>query len=117
MSKRSQCLCVPAECGGTGCFTLANAIRGFGPIFRRTLHDFAAGAKMLACIDREKSPKAAPKLILVFLVTAESACILVAETAGLTLYQYSMLLAVPLVFLAGTSVIVEQQAFKKVRAG
>jgi len=100
------------------CSTLENAVRkGFWPIFRRTLHDFAAGAKMLACIDREKSLKAAPKSGLVFLVTAESACILVAESAGLALYQYSMLLAVPLALLAGTSVIGEQQAFKKAKAG
>ena len=75
------------------CSTLENAVRkGFWPIFRRTLHDFAAGAKMLARIDNEKNPKLAP-------------------------YQYSMPLAVPLALLAGTSVIGEQQAFKKARAG
>ena len=51
------------------------------------------------------------------LVTAECACILAAETAGLALYQYSMLLAVPLALLAGTSAIVEQQVFKKAKAG
>ena len=47
---------------------------------------------MLARIDNEKNLKLAP-------------------------YQYSMLLAVPFALLAGSSVIGEQQAFKKARAG
>lgn len=72
---------------------------------------------MLARIDNEKNLKAALKSSLVLLVTAESACILVAETVGLVLYQYFMLLAFPLALLAGTSAIVKQQAFKKIREG
>lgn len=107
-----------AECGDDCCSILENAGRkGFWPSFRGTLRDFAAGAKRLARIDREKNLKAVLKSSLVLLVTAESACILVAETVDLALYQYSVLLAVPLALLAGTSVIVAQQAFKKVRAG
>jgi hypothetical protein len=108
-----------AECGDVGCCSiLENAGRkGFWPNFKGTMRDFAAGAKRLARIDREKNLKAVLKSSLVILVTAESACILTAETVDLALYQYSILLAVPLALLAGTSVIVAQQAFKKVRAG
>ncbi|MGI0019461.1 MAG: hypothetical protein ACREAY_03210 [Nitrososphaera sp.] len=107
-----------AECGDGCCSILENAGRkGFWPNFMGTMRDFAVGAKRLARIDREKNLKAVLKSSLVILVTAESACILAAETAGLALYQYSILLSAPLALLAGTSVIVAQQAFKKVRAG
>jgi hypothetical protein len=46
------------------------------------------------------------------LVTAESACILTAETVDLVFYQYSLLLSVPLALLAGAFVVVAPQAFK-----
>jgi hypothetical protein len=46
-------------------------------------------------------------------VTAESACILTAEVVGLALYQYSLLVSVPLALVAGAFAIVAVQYFKK----
>ena len=47
------------------------------------------------------------------LVTAESACILTAETVDLIFYQYSILLAVPLALLAGAFTVVAPEAYRK----
>jgi hypothetical protein len=93
--------------------------RGFWPNLKGTLRDFAAGAKRLARIRSEQNLKEIVKSSLVILVTAESACILTAEAVGLVLYQYSLLVSVPLALAAGAFAIVAVQYFKnrKVRAG
>jgi hypothetical protein len=49
------------------------------------------------------------------LVTAESACILTAETVDLIFYQYSILLAVPLALLAGAFTVVAPEAYRRKR--
>lgn len=78
-----------------------------------TLRDFAAGAKRLVRIRSEQNLKGIVKSSLVILVTAESACILTAEAVGLALYQYSLLVSVPLALIAGAFAIVAMQYFKK----
>ncbi len=52
------------------------------------------------------------KASLYILVTAESACILTAETVGIVFYQYSTFLSVPLELLAGAFTVVVPQAYK-----
>jgi hypothetical protein len=106
------------ECGEGCCSLLENAGRkGIWPNLYGTLRDFASGARRLARVDREQNIKAVVRSSLVILVTAESACILAAETVDLVFYQYSMLLSIPLSLLAGVLAIVLPQAYKKVRAG
>ena len=56
------------------------------------------------------------KMSLYILVTAESACILIAETADLIFYQYSLLMAVPLALLAGAFMVVAPEAYRKLKA-
>jgi|GEM_PF-3595162 len=50
---------------------------------------------------------------MVILITAESACILTAETVGIVFYNYSILLAVPLALLVGALTVVFIEAYKK----
>jgi hypothetical protein len=52
---------------------------------------------------------------MVILVTAESACILTAETTTLLLFQYSFLLAIPLALLGGTFTLAMTESIKKIR--
>lgn len=91
--------------------------KGFYPNFAGTMRDFAAGLKKLPRLYREPELRSVLRTSLVILVTAESACILVAETVDLMLYQYSILLSVPLALLAGAFAVVAPQAYKKAKAG
>lgn len=52
------------------------------------------------------------KSSLYILATAESACILTAETVGIVFYQYSIFLSVPLALLVGAFTIVVPQDYK-----
>lgn len=89
--------------------------KGFVPNFAGTLRDFAAGVKKLARLHKEPELKSILKASAVILVTAESACILTAETVDLALYQYSILLSVPLALLAGAFAVVAPAAYRKAR--
>ncbi len=53
---------------------------------------------------------------MVILITAESACILTAETIGIVFYNYSILLGIPLALLVGALTIAFIEAHKKIRA-
>jgi hypothetical protein len=55
------------------------------------------------------------KTSLFILVTAESACILTAETVDLIFYQYSLLPSVPLALLAGALTVVVPKAYRKLK--
>lgn len=105
-------------CGDRSCCSLLEdpLRRGFLANLYGTLRDFARGAGRLVQVRRERDVGAVLKSSLVILVTAESACILTAEAVGLLLYQYSVLVSVPLALLAGAFAIVAPQAWKKARA-
>ena len=51
---------------------------------------------------------------MVILITAESACILTAETIGIVFYNYSILLGIPLALLVGALTVVFIEARKKI---
>ncbi len=80
-----------------------------------TFRNFAAGLKGLPQLYKQQNLKATLKTSAYILITAESACILTAETVDLVFYQYSLLLSVPLALVAGAFTIVAPQAFVKSR--
>jgi hypothetical protein len=53
------------------------------------------------------------KTSLLILITAESVCILTAETVDLIFYKYSILLSVPLALLAGAFTVVASEAYRR----
>jgi hypothetical protein len=57
--------------------------------------------------------KAILKTSLVILITAESVCILSAETVDLIFYKYSIMLSIPLALLAGAFTVVAPEAYRK----
>jgi hypothetical protein len=57
------------------------------------------------------------KASLVILITAESACILTAETVDIIFYNYSILLSVPLALIAGAFAVVVPEAYRKSKSG
>lgn len=70
---------------------------GFASNIKLTFCSFASGIKRLpTTLYRESNAGGIIRTSLVILVTAESACILVAATVNLLMYQYSVMLAISL---------------------
>lgn len=74
---------------------------GFISNLKATFTNFGVGLKRLLTIRKQQGLKTILKSSLFILVTAESACILTAETVDLVIYLYSILLSIPLALLAG----------------
>ena len=89
-----------------------NAHKGFVANLQITFKNFAQGCKKITKLHKQKNIKPILKSSLYILVTAESACILTAETVGIVFYQYSIFLSVPLALLVGAFTVVIPQAYK-----
>jgi len=92
-----------------------NSQKGFISNLKITFINFAVGIKKLPYLYKQQNLKTILKTSLVILITAESACILTAETVDLIFYKYSILLSVPLALLAGAFTIVAPEAYRKIR--
>lgn len=91
------------------------ARKGFVANLSGTIRDFGIGIVKLRHLYRQPNLKHVLKSSVIILVTAESACILAAETAGIIFYQYSLLLSVPLALLAGAFTVVAPEAYRKMK--
>jgi hypothetical protein len=80
-----------------------------------TFKNFGIGISKLSSLHRQSNIKHILKTSFIILVTAETACILTAETVDLIFYKQSMLLSIPLALLAGTLAVVLPEAYKKAR--
>ena len=89
-----------------------NAHKGFAINLQSTFKNFVYGCKKITKLHKQKNIKPILKSSLYILVTAESACILTAETVGIVFYQYSIFLSVPLALLVGAFTVVAPQAYK-----
>ena len=89
------------------------AVLGFIPNLKSTFRPFIVGINKLPNLHRQPNLKYVLKTSLYILVTAESACILTAETVGLVFYQYSILMSIPRVLLAGAFTVVGPEAYRK----
>jgi hypothetical protein len=98
------------------CSVLAQgAVSGFIPNLKITFKNFAIGIAKLPQLYKQPNLRHILKTSLFILVTAESACILTAETVDLIFYQYSLLLSVPLALLAGAFTVVAPEAYRKIK--
>ncbi len=89
-----------------------NAHRGFVFNLQITFKNFVKGWKKIAKLHKQKNIKPIFKSSIYILITAESACILTAETVGIVFYQYSIFLSIPLALLVGAFTVVVPQAYK-----
>jgi hypothetical protein len=89
--------------------------KGFLPNLVITFKNFGIGVSKLSSLYRQSNIKHILKTSLIILVTAETACILTAETVDLIFYKQSMLLSIPLALLAGTLGVVLPEAYKKAK--
>jgi hypothetical protein len=107
-SKQDMCSC---------CSVLEqDSNKGFIPNLSITFRNFAVGLKRLPSLYKQPSLGSILKTSLVILVTAESVCILTAETIDLIFYRYSILLSVPLALLAGAFTVVAPIAYRKLKS-
>ena len=90
--------------------------KGFLSNMFLTFGYFIKGIKKILYLNKEPNLKYILKTSMVILITAESACILTAETIGIIFYNYSILLGVPLALLVGALTVVFIEAHKKVKS-
>ena len=88
---------------------------GFASNLKTTFTNFSLGCKHLFRIRNQRGLKTILKSSLFILLTAESACILTAETVDLIFYQYSLPLSVSLALFAGAFTVVVPAAYRKTR--
>jgi hypothetical protein len=105
--KKIDSCCSVLEQGG--------ASSGFLSNLRATFRNFAVGIGMIPQLYRQPNLNYIMKTSLYILITAESACILTAETVDLIFYQYSILLSIPLALLAGAFAVVAPEAYRKIK--
>jgi hypothetical protein len=86
---------------------------GFIPNLKTTFKNFVVGITKLSHLHRQPNLKYILKSSAYILVTAESACIVTAETVDLIFYQYSILLSIPLALLAGAFTVVAPEAYRR----
>ena len=89
--------------------------KGFNSNLKATFKNFAVGVKKFPYLYKQTNLKTILKTSLVILVTAESVCILTAETVDLLFYKYSIFLSIPLALLAGAFTVVVPEAYRKTR--
>jgi hypothetical protein len=89
--------------------------KSFLPNLTTTFRNFALGLSKLPHLYSQPNLRQILKTSFVILVTAESACILTAETVDLIFYKQSILLSIPLALLAGSFTVVAPEAYKKMK--
>jgi hypothetical protein len=89
--------------------------KGFLPNLIITFKNFGVGISKLFSLHRQSNIKYILKASLIILVTAETACILTAETIDLIFYKQSIILSIPLALLAGSLAVVLPEAYKKTK--
>ena len=89
--------------------------KGFLSNMFLTFGYFIKGIKKILYLKKEPNLKYILKTSLIILITAESACILTAETIGIVFYNYSILLGIPLGLLMGALTIITIEAYKKIK--
>jgi hypothetical protein len=88
--------------------------KGFLSNMLSTFGYFIQGIKKILYLKNEPNLKYILKTSIIILITAESACILTAETIGMIFYNSSILLVMPLALLVGALTVVFIEAYKKV---
>jgi hypothetical protein len=89
--------------------------KGFLPNLLATFRNFGIGLYKISQLHRQPNLNKILKTSFIILITAESACILTAETIDLIFYRYSILLSIPFALLAGSLTVVAPEAYKKMK--
>lgn len=100
-----------------GCcsFLEENSSKGFLVNLITTFVNIKRGFLKLMVHRNDPQMKNILKTSLIILITAESACILTAETVTILFYQYSIFLAIPLALVIGAFTLTLVESVRKIR--
>ena len=96
-------------------FLEQNANKGFLYNLAFTFASFKNGFTKFIRHRNDPYMKSILKTSILILITAESACIITAETVTLLFYQYSLFLAIPLALVIGTFTLTLVKSARKIR--
>ena len=97
------------------CSVLEDGHSGFVSNIKTTFRNFVIGIKKIPQLHKSPDFKHIVKTSLYVLVTAESACILTAETVNLAFFRHALWLSIPLSLLAGAFAITAIEAYKQTK--
>ena len=80
-----------------------------------TFKNFGSGVRKLRDLHKQPNMKEIVKSSLRILVTAETTCIITAETVDLIFYRHALYLSIPLALLAGAFAVAAPEAYRKMR--
>ena len=80
-----------------------------------TFKNFVLGLRKIKELPKQPNLREILKTSLIILITAETACIITAETVDLIFYKQAIYLSVPLALLAGAFTVVAPEAYKKMK--
>ena len=80
-----------------------------------TFKNFGLGLRKLKELPKQPNLREILKTSLIILVTAETACIITAETVDLIFYKQAIYLSIPLALLAGAFTVVAPESYKKMK--
>jgi hypothetical protein len=100
-----------------GCCSLLeqDADKGFLFSIIATFKNFGIGIRKMKELPSQPNLREILKTSLIVLITAETACIITAETVDLIFYKQAFYLSIPLALLAGAFTVVAPQAYKKMK--
>jgi hypothetical protein len=80
-----------------------------------TFKNFGVGLRKLKELPKQPNLREMLRTSFIILVTAETACIITAETVDLIFYKQAFYLSIPLALLAGAFTVVAPEAYKKMK--
>ncbi len=95
------------------CSVLEDESHGFTYNFKKTFRNCVMGIKRIPQLYKSPDLKQIMKASFYILITAESVCILTAETVNLVFFRHALWLSIPLSLLAGAFAITIIEAYKK----
>ena len=98
------------------CSVLEQGPNGFIATMLSTFKNCGNGIKKMAQLHRQSNVRKILWTSVVILVTAETACILTAETIDLIFYRHSLFISIPLSLFAGALAVVLPEAYKKTKS-
>jgi hypothetical protein len=80
-----------------------------------TFKNFGSGLKKMKDLPKQPNLKEILKSTLTILITAETACIVTAETVDLIFFKQAIYLSIPLALLAGAFTVVAPEAYRMMK--
>jgi hypothetical protein len=100
-----------------GCCSILeqDASKGFLSNVMRTFKNFGFGIKKIRELPKQPNVREILNTSFIILITAETACIITAETIDLIFYKEAIYLSIPLALLAGAFTVVVPEVYRKMK--